>query len=287
MFTKIVRDPLFHFLLLGAAIFAIYGIVKRHSTDKPGEIVVTAGTVENLVTGFIRTWQRPPTEEELRGLVRDYIREEAAYHEALAMGLDRDDMIVRRRLRQKLEFLSDDLASRTQPSDNDLQAFLWAHPELFQKETLFSFQQIYLNPQIHGRNLKRDESRLLNLLQKIAQQPDLAVLGDPFLLPQRFQDMSLSDVKKTFGEQFASGLSRLPIDQWQGPVSSSYGAHFIFLSQRSESYLPALADVRDQVRREWLDVKRAEATDRFYEAILRRYTVKIEPPEEKKVAQVH
>jgi PPIC-type PPIASE domain len=285
MLARIIRDPLFHFLLLGAAIFAIYGLAKRHNTDKPGEMVVTQGTIENLVTGFTRTWQRPPTEEELRGLVRDYIREEATYREALAMGLDRDDMIVRRRLRQKLEFLSDDLASRTEPSDNDLQAFVKTHPELFQKEVSFSFRQIYLNPQIHGANLRRDESYLLNLLQKA--QPGLTALGDPFLLAQSFQNISLAGVKKTFGEQFASGLSALPIGQWRGPASSSYGAHFIFLSQRSEGYLPPLADVRDQVRREWLNAKRIEATDRFYEALLRHYTVKIAPPVEKKLAQVH
>ena len=111
---KLFREPLFHFLILGAVIFAAHGLITRHKTDKPGEIVVTQGAVENLVTGFTRTWQRPPTEDELRGLVRDYIREEAAYREALALGLDRDDMIVRRRLQQKLEFLSDDLATRIQ-----------------------------------------------------------------------------------------------------------------------------------------------------------------------------
>jgi hypothetical protein len=91
MFMKIIREPLFHFLLLGAAIFAVYGVATRHKTDKPGQILVTQGTIENLVTGFTRTWQRPPTEEELQGLIRDYIREEVAYREALALGLDRDD----------------------------------------------------------------------------------------------------------------------------------------------------------------------------------------------------
>jgi hypothetical protein len=285
MFTRIFRDPLFHFLLLGAAIFAIYGFATRHRTDKPGEIVVTQGTIENLVTGFARTWQRPPTDEELQGLVRDYIREEAAYREALAMGLDRDDMIVRRRLRQKLEFLSDDLASRAEPSNKDLQAFLMARPELFQREALFSFDQIYLNPQIHGTNLQHDESRLLNVLHK--GQPDLTAQGDPFLLPQSFQEITLADVKKTFGEQFASALSTLPVGQWRGPVPSSYGEHLILLSKRTDRYMPALAEVRDQVRREWFNAKRIEATDRFYEALLRHYTVKIETPEEKKVAQVH
>ena len=284
MFKKILRDPLFHFLLLGAAIFAIYGFATRHRTDKPGEIVVTQGTIENLITGFTRTWQRAPTEVELQDLVRDYIREEAAYREALVMGLDRDDMIVRRRLRQKLEFLSDDLASRTEPSDKDLQTFLVAHPELFQRESLFSFNQIYLNPQIHGANLRRDESRLLNLLQKGG--PDLTAQGDPFLLPQSFQDISLSDAKKTFGEQFASALSALPVGHWQGPVSSSYGEHLILLSKHTDDHMPALAEVRDQVRGKWFDARRIEATNRFYEALLSHYTVKIEPPEEKKVVQV-
>src|SRR5579864_1607489 len=138
---KILREPLLHFILLGAVIFAVFGFVNRHRTDKPGEIVVTQGDLENIITGFTRTWQRPPTEDELRGLVRDYIREEAAYREALALGLDRDDMIVRRRLQQKLEFLSDDLATRTQPSDADLQSFLEAHKGMFQTEPLVSFRQ--------------------------------------------------------------------------------------------------------------------------------------------------
>jgi hypothetical protein len=284
MLRRIIRDPLFHFLMLGAAIFAIYGFARRHSTDKPGEIVVTQGTIENLVTGFTRTWQRPPTEEDLRGLIRDYIREEAAYRQALAMGLDRDDMILRRRLRQKLEFVSDDLASRTEPSERDLQTFLAAHPELFQREALFSFNQIYLNPQIHGTSLQHDESRLLNALQK--GQPDPAAEGDPFLLPPSFQDITFADVKKTFGEQFASGLSSLPTGQWQGPIRSSYGEHLILLSKRTDRYMPVLAEVRDQVRREWFDARHIEATNRFYQALLSHYTVKIEPPEEKKVAQV-
>jgi hypothetical protein len=177
---KLLREPLLHFLLLGALIFAVFSFITRHRTDKPGEIVVTQGTVENIVTGFTRTWQRPPTEGELQGLVRDYIREEAAYREALAMGLDRDDTIVRRRLRQKLEFLSDDLASHAEPSDADLDAFLHAHPGLFQTEPLFSIRQIYLNPQLHGANLQQDESRLLAQLRNAGSRVSLSSLGDPF-----------------------------------------------------------------------------------------------------------
>jgi hypothetical protein len=283
---KIIREPLFHFLLLGAAIFAVYGVVTRHKTDKPGQILVTQGTLENLVTGFTRTWQRPPTEEELQGLVRDYIREEAAYREALTLGLDRDDMIVRRRLQQKLEFLSDELATRTEASDAELQSFLQTHIGLFQSETLFSFRQIYFNPQLHGRNLHRDMARALGDLERAGSRANTADLGDAFLLERSFENVSLSDVKRTFGDQFASALAALRLGIWQGPIDSSYGNHLVFVAQRSEGRLPALDEARDQVRREWLDAKRKEATDKFYQAILSRYKVKIEPPEEKKLVQV-
>jgi hypothetical protein len=284
---KILREPLLHFILLGAAIFAVYGFVSRHRTDKPGEIVVTQGTLENIITGFTRTWQRPPTEEELRGQVREYIREEAAYREALAMGLDRDDTIVRRRLRQKLEFLSDDLATRVEPTDADLQTFLQTHADLFQSEPRFSFRQVYLNPQQHAANLPADEARLLADLQRGGPNADLSSLGDPFLLAPSFQNVSLAEVKQVFGDQFATALAALPTSHWQGPVTSGYGTHFVFLSQRTEGSLPALAEVRDQVRREWFNTRRNEGTEKFYQALLKRYTVKIEPPEEKKVAQVH
>jgi hypothetical protein len=284
---KVIREPLLHFLLLGAAIFVVYGVATRHKTDKPGQILVTQGTIENLVTGFTRTWQRPPTEEELQGLVRDYIREEAAYREALALGLDRDDMIVRRRLQQKIEFLSDDLANRTDPSDMDLQRFLDAHSGLFQSEPLFSFRQIYFNPQLHGGNLHRDITRTLEHLQRDGPRANTADLGDPFLLEPSFEKVSLSDVKRTFGDQFASALVALRLGMWQGPVDSGYGTHLVFVAQRSDARLPALDEVRDQVRREWLAAKRKEATEKFYQAILSRYKVKVELPEEKKVAQVH
>ena len=283
---RIIREPLFHFLLLGAVIFAAYGIATRHKTDKPGEIVVTQGTIENLVTGFTRTWQRPPTEVELHGLVRDYIREEAAYREALAMGLDRDDMIVRRRLQQKLEFVSDDLATRTEPTDAELQKFLQEHSDSFKTEPLFTFRQIYFNPQLRGEHLRAEVAHALAELQRAGSGSDGANVGDPFLLQLAFENISLADLKKTFGEQFAGALSGVPVGSWQGPIESGYGGHLVYVAKHVESHLPAFSDVRDQVRREWFDAKRKLATDAFYEALLSRYKVRIEPPEERKVARV-
>lgn len=284
---RLVREPLFRFLALGAVIFVVYGLRTGNKVPKPAEIVVTQGAIENLVTGFTRTWQRPPNEQELQGLLRDYIRQEAAYREAVVLGLDRDDLVVRRRLQQKLEFLSTELTERAEPSDADLQDFMLTHVEMFRPEPRFSFRQIYFNPQFRGANAHRDAARVRDRLQAAGLRGNTANVGDPFLLEQGFDDVSLSDVKKTFGERFASDLANVRLGTWQGPVDSGYGTHLVFLNQRSEGHIPSLAEARDQVRREWLDARRREATDKFYEALLSRFTIRIEPLPEPKVAQVH
>jgi hypothetical protein len=284
---RLVREPLFRFLALGAVIFVVYGLRTGNKVPKPAEIVVTQGAIENLVTGFTRTWQRPPNEQELQGLLRDYIRQEAAYREAVVLGLDRDDLVVRRRLQQKLEFLSTELTERAEPSDADLQEFMLTHVEMFKSEPRFSFRQIYFNPQSRGANAHRDAARVRDKLQTADQRSNAANVGDPFLLEQAFDDVSLSDVKKTFGERFASDLANVRLGTWQGPVDSGYGTHLVFLNQRSEGHIPSLAEARDQVRREWIDARRREATDKFYQALLSRLTIRIEPLPEPKVAQVH
>lgn len=283
---KLLREPLLHFLLLGAVIFAIYGLVSRHSAAKPGEIVITRGKIENLVTGFTRTWQRPPSQEELQGLIRDYVREEVAYREALAMGLDRDDTIIRRRLRQKWEFLSDNLATQAEPTDADLQTFLQSHPDNFKTETTFTFRHVYLNPQAHGANLARDAVRLLAKLGHAADTADLNSIGDPFILEHQFEKVPVTEIKKMFGEQFTSGLAAMKTGQWQGPVQSGYGSHLVFVCERTEGHLPALAEIRSEVQREWANAKRFESEEKLYQALLNHYTVRIEPPEEKKIVQV-
>jgi len=283
---KVLREPLLHFLVLGAVIFVFHSFLTRHKSEKPGEIVVTRGKLENLAVGFTRTWQRPPTDEELQGLIRDYVREEAAYREALAMGLDRDDTIVRRRMRQKLEFVSDGLAARAEPTDADLEAYLHAHAQDFRTDTTISFRQVYLNPQKHGTNLARDAERLLAEVRDLGESADLNSIGDPFMLESRYDNLPLGEIRKMFGEEFAARVSGLTTGQWEGPVHSGYGDHLVLLGKRTEGQLPTLADARKQVRGEWANAMRIEATDNFYQTLLKHYTVKIESPPEKKLAEV-
>ena len=154
--NRILREPLLHFLLLGAAIFAAYSLVSQRSGDEPGNIVISAGQVAAIELGFTRTWHRPPTRDELEGLIRDRVREEVYYREAMALGLDKDDTIIRRRLRQKMEFLTDDVVAQAQPTDAELNAYLTAHPDSFRVQREFTFSQVYLNPDKHGEHLARD-----------------------------------------------------------------------------------------------------------------------------------
>jgi hypothetical protein len=207
---RILKEPLLHFLLLGAALFITYGLMSGPgSNDAPGKIVVTVGQVEHLAAGFARTWQRPPTDTELKGLIDDWVREEIATREALALGLDRDDTVIRRRLRQKLEFVSDDIAAQTEPTDADLNAYLQAHPESFRVEPRFTFSQVYLDPAKHGEHLARDAAQVLAQLKQAGGKADSSALGDSLLLEYTFQSTPTSEVAKQFGDEFAAKLAEL------------------------------------------------------------------------------
>jgi hypothetical protein len=274
---RILREPLLHFLLLGAGLFTAYGLLsKPGSGDAPRKIVVTVGQIEHLAAGFAKTWQRPPSDAEIKGLVDDWVREEIATREALALGLDRDDTVIRRRLRQKLEFVSDDIAAQAEPTDADLNAYLQAHPESFRVEPRFTFSQVYLDPAKHGDKLIRDTTQLLARLKQAGAKADSSALGDSFLLEHTFESATTREIAQQFGEEFAAKLGELSPGQWQGPVESGYGVHLVLVSERTEGRLPELAEVHDVVRREWANAQRLEGNERFYQELLKRYAVTIE-----------
>lgn len=273
---RILREPLLHFLLLGALLFLAYGLMSRPGSGAPGQIVVTAGQIEHLAVGFAKTWQRPPTGQELKGLVDDWVREEIATREAMALGLDRDDTVIRRRLRQKLEFVSDDIVAQTEPTDADLNAYLQAHPDAFRVERRFTFSQVYLDPGKHGDHLARDAAQVLARLNKAGSIVDPSALGDSLMLDNNFPAVPASEISKQFGDEFAVKLRELAPGQWQGPVESGYGVHLVLVRERTAGHLPALAEVRDVVRREWENAQRQEGSRRFYADLAKRYTVTIE-----------
>ncbi len=276
---KFLREPLLHFLFLGAGLFVLFYFVNNQRGGEPGRIVVTAGRIQHLADGFTRTWQRPPTQEELEGLIQNYIREEVLSREAIALGLDRDDTIISRRLRQKMEFISEDVASQAEPTGEELRDYLVKHLEKFRLERSFTFSHVYLNPERRGDSLKSDAENLLAKLNKPGAKTDISTLGDGFLLEHDFKSAKESEISKLFGEKFAAHLSQLEPGRWHGPVESGYGVHLVFIQKRTEGHIPTLDEVRDAVRREWENDKRLEANEKLYQSLLERYTVTIEQRE--------
>lgn len=275
---KLFHEPLVHFLFLGFLVFAGFKFTSRNESSEPGKIIVTQAQVESLVTGFTRTWQRPPTTLELEGLIREYIREEVCTREALALELDKDDAVIRRRLRQKVEFISDSVASQAEPTDEQLQKYLQAHPDGFRGESQFTFTQVYFDPQKHGENLTRDVNQMLAELRLARSKPDVSKMGDSLLLEQNYEALPVGEVSKQFGEKFAAKLGDLPLGEWSGPIESGYGVHLVLVTARRDGSVPALADVRDAVKRDWVNAQRSETNEKFYQALLKRYTVTIEDP---------
>lgn len=221
-------------------------------------------------------------------MVRDRVREEVYYREAIALGLDKDDTIIRRRLRQKMEFVADNVVAQVQPTDVELGAYLNAHPDSFRLPRSFTFSQVFLDPQRHGEHLARDAAQLLAQLYQAGGTTDLAALGDSLMLEHKFSALPAGEVRKLFGENFATTVAGLSLGQWQGPVESAYGVHLVFVSERSEERVPALREIHEAVRREWVNARRVETNDKLYETILKHYVVSVAPPdlakEQKKLA---
>ncbi len=275
--SQLLREPLVHFLFIGACLFLLYEAVQGETVRRKDQIVVTSAKVEHLTQIFRSIWQRPPTAPELDGVIQDYIREEILYREGIALGLDKDDTIIRRRLRQKVEFVYEGLASSKTPTDAELQIFLDKNSQRFRIEPKFNFSQIYLSPEKHGDQLTTDAQRLLEELNRSNRLQNLNSYGDPLLLPHDYVEASPNSIARDFGETFANRLFQLEPGNWQGPVQSGYGVHLVFIKNKSEATIPQLDQVRTAVMREWSAERQKEASKKLFEPLLKRYQIIIEP----------
>lgn len=272
LLAKALREPLVHFLVIGAAVFVLYGLVAPEGeTAAPRErIVVSEGRVAQLATLFTRTWQRAPTEEELQGLVEGYVKEEVYYREAVKLGLDGDDTVVRRRMQQKMEFLIEPPEEVLQAGDAELQAYLETHREVFRAAPQVTFRQVFVRAG-EGREAALERaSLLLDALRGGA--PDGAA-GDPSLLPGEMRDTSLRLVARNFGEDFAAALAELPAGAWHGPVASAYGLHLVRVEDLTAGYDPALDEVRDLVLQAWQHERRQAFAEEAYRRLRTGYEV--------------
>jgi len=276
---RLLREPLLHFLLLGALLFAADRFLAGSRALPPDRIVVSAGQVENLAITFARTWQRPPTRAELQALVDDHVETEVLAREAVALDLDRDDTVIRRRLRQKMEFLAEDLAAVAEPTEEELAEYLRAHAEDFRQEPRTSFRHVFLSEE-RGERLEADAEELLQRLRAAGPETDVDGWGDRLLLPLSFDDEPRASIASQLGTAFAQALDPLPVGTWSGPVRSSYGLHLVLVTGRTPGRPAELAEVRERVRAELVADRRERMRAEMLARLLERYQVVVEWPEE-------
>ena len=279
IFLRLLRDPLFHFLVLGAALFLVYSAVNGTAGAPADRIVVDETQALRLANQFKRTWMRLPTHQELKGLAEDFVKEEILYREAQALGLDQDDLVIRRRLRQKMEFLNADLTEPQAPTDTQLQAYLDANQDRFRRPDRFSLQQVFLNPNKPSGDINRAAAELLARLNTDpALTADPKSFGDATMLSAQLDGVTRREVANTFGRGFERNIENAPTGCWSGPYESSYGLHLVRITRREAGGLPAMAEIRPILEREWYAERRKEANERFYRALRARYDVEIRLP---------
>ena len=265
--TRLLREPLLHFFLGGAVLFGVYGWLQGGRSNSPTEVVVSRGQVQSLQMQFERVWQRPATRDELQGLIDGWVKEEIFYREGIAMALDRDDPVVRRRVGQKLEFILDSAAPAS-PTDAELQSWLDAHPGDYQTEPTYSLRQVFFNPARHGDAEIAAARRAL--------ESGKAIEGDTTLLPYEMNAARATDVARVFGNEFVEGLATTTIGGWHGPMRSDFGVHLVELTERRDGGRAALNDVRAQVERDLLHARTEDAKAAVYERLRANYSVRID-----------
>ena len=268
----LLREPIVLFILIGSVLYLLQALVINNKPTAIRQIIITSEQLKQLESGFSNTWLRLPTEIEMEGLIADQIRNEVFYREALAMGLEENDQVIRNRLRQKLELLMDNMASVNVPSQQMLEAYLQENTDDFKKDYQVSFIQVFVNPELHSDPQVLAEN-LLDQLQDGASPEDL---GDRTLMGYVFPEYSQTDVGRRFGTDFARQIMLVKSNDWNGPLNSGIGFHLIRIDHFESGTMPELSEIRSSVEREWMARQKSELKAAAYEKLLEGYDVQIE-----------
>jgi PPIC-type PPIASE domain len=277
---RVLAEPLVQFLIIGVAVFALYSL--RSGPDRMAEremVVVSPGRVAQLAETFSRTWQRPPTRQELDGLIDAFVKEEIFYREGRKLGLDTDDTVFRRRLQQKMEFLMEPSVAELMPAEDEVEAYLAAHADQYKIPERIAFRQLYFDPGKHGDATESDALQVLATIENGAQSADTEEFGDPTLLPFSMPPTRVDQIALSFGTQFTDALVAAETGRWIGPVESTFGLHLIYIDESLPARNPALAEIREEVERDWEADRRRQIAEERYRALRQNYEVKIELPE--------
>jgi peptidyl-prolyl cis-trans isomerase C len=283
-----LREPLLHFLLLGVALFAVYGYMHRGrgGFESSRQITLTLDELAQMDMYFESQWHRQPTPAEFQAMVEDKVREEVLYREALAMGLDKDDTIVKRRMAQKMQFLAEDVAAAHEPSTAELEAWFEKNSNKFALPSRYSFRHLYFSPDKRSKSARDDAAKAL---AKIASQPEdskLAVsLADPFMFQDYYGDRAPEALAKEFGPQFVVALEKVKPGSWQGPIESGYGWHLVYVDTVIPGRIPAFEEMEPDVKTDWLAEQKQQAWQKAYAEMRAKYTVLLPAPSDKEATQ--
>jgi hypothetical protein len=270
---KWYKEPLLHFLVIGVVIFAVFSIAnKEEVADSGNKIVVSSAEIKRLSDSWSKRRNRPPSEFELQGLIDSYIKEEIYYREALSLGLDQNDTIIRRRLMQKMEFLSNDLAELDQPNETELNKYFVDNENKYKIPARISFTHIYFSLDKRGARALEDSKLVLTELDA----PRAPELGDRFMMEYDFVRDTPSEVTRLFGSGFAEQLFALETNTWQGPIASGYGYHLVRINEKIDARVPELASVIEKVRTDFMFEQRQKTNKEIYDKFKERYEIVIE-----------
>jgi len=278
---KLLREPLVHFLLLGAALFAAWQLLRPPVGQAAAsrEIRLSLGDITQQALMFQARWNREPTPQELAQLMESAVQEEILYREALALGLDKDDEIIRRRLAQKMQFLAEDVATAREPDAAELRAWFEQNRSQFAAPARYSFRHLYFSPDRRRERARDDAARAL---ERLAGQPEdstlATALADPFMFQDYYRERAPEFLGKEFGPQFVLGIEKLTPGSWQGPVESGFGWHLVFLDEVVPGHVPDLEEVMQDARTAWLTDRKAAAWRKTYDEIRAKYTVLLPQP---------
>jgi len=282
---RFLREPLVHFLLIGAVLFGVYSFTQegRTASASSKEIRLTLDELAQLTLLFQSQWRREPTEEEFSRMVENKVQGEILYREALAMGLDKDDEIVKRRMAQKMQFLSEDVAAAREPTTAELRAWYEKNRASFAEPPRLSFRHLYFSPDRRGARAREDAAKAL---AKIAGRPEdtkvAGSLADPFMFQDYYRDRAPDYLGKEFGPQFALAVEKLTPGSWQGPIESGFGWHLVFVDTVIPGRVPPFEEIEADVKTAWLNEQKSIAWQKAYKDMRTKYTVLLPVPSDNK-----
>ena len=275
--NSLLKEPILHFLLIGVLLYVTYQSFNNYLNRDKNIIHVSKEEIQMLDQGWQMRWNRPPTPEEKEGLLRQNIRDKVLYRTAIKMGLDKEDMVIQRRMVQKIDYLGADIIQPPQPNEAELVAYFEEHKDEYTLPEVITMTHLFYDPDKRGDATLDDASKALaRLNEKNDPNSNLSAFGDAFMLANYFPNKTEIEIRKLFGSGFTASVFELESGKWHGPILSGYGTHLVFVHNHEINEVPEYTDVRDLVRDDWMAEKKAELEEQYIDGLLARYEVVIE-----------